>query len=187
MPSAVLFVIGASGSGKTAAVEALTHRKLAGVGLYHFDSIGVPGAAEMRCDFGGGEGWQAHATAVWMKRLESQGRDPELAVLEGQTRPSYIRSALENAMIVASQIVLLDCRAEVRAARLSGPRQQPALANARMDGWAAYLRGQADALGLPVVDTSELSVEAVADMLERAVERLRESARRKSSQRTHDA
>jgi hypothetical protein len=32
-----------------------------------------------------------------------------------------------------------------------------------MDAWAAYLRGQADALQLPVIETSNLSVDAIAD------------------------
>jgi len=71
-------------------------------------------------------------------------------------------------------VVLLDCSPEVRAARLRGPRQQPELATDRMDAWAAYLRGQADALGLDVIDTSELSVEAVADLLGRMTEGLTE-------------
>jgi hypothetical protein len=34
-----------------------------------------------------------------------------------------------------------------------------------MDDWAVYLRGQADALGLSVVDTTQMSVDAVADAL----------------------
>jgi hypothetical protein len=29
-----------------------------------------------------------------------------------------------------------------------------------MDAWAAYLRGQADALGLPIIDTTRASPEA---------------------------
>jgi hypothetical protein len=34
-----------------------------------------------------------------------------------------------------------------------------------MDCWAAYLRGQADALDLPVIDTTEIGIEAAADRL----------------------
>jgi hypothetical protein len=45
-----------------------------------------------------------------------------------------------------------------------------------MDAWAAYLRGQADALGLAVVDTSSRSVEQVADGLQELIEELREVA-----------
>ena len=35
-----------------------------------------------------------------------------------------------------------------------------------MEGWAAYLRGQADALGLPVIETDGLTVEEVAARIE---------------------
>jgi hypothetical protein len=41
-----------------------------------------------------------------------------------------------------------------------------------MDNWAAYLRGQADALGLPVVDTTELTIEEAAEHLQAIVQRL---------------
>jgi hypothetical protein len=42
-----------------------------------------------------------------------------------------------------------------------------------MEAWAAYLRGQADALGLRVLDTSAMSVERVADALAEDVAALR--------------
>jgi hypothetical protein len=42
-----------------------------------------------------------------------------------------------------------------------------------MDAWAVYLRGQADALGLPVVDTTHKSLEAVADVIQDHLDSLR--------------
>src|SRR5438093_1112054 len=54
---------------------------------------------------------------------------------------------------------------EVRHARLVGPRGQPELSNSQMDCWAAYLRGQADALNLPVIDTTDLGIDAAVDAL----------------------
>jgi hypothetical protein len=39
-----------------------------------------------------------------------------------------------------------------------------------MERWAAYLLGQADALALPVIDTSRMSVHDVADALEDQIE-----------------
>lgn len=42
-----------------------------------------------------------------------------------------------------------------------------------MSTWATYLRGQADALELPVVDTTGQSIEAVTRALVVEVERLR--------------
>jgi hypothetical protein len=41
-----------------------------------------------------------------------------------------------------------------------------------MDSWAAYLRGQADALNLAVIDTSLLTVAEAAEQLEQIVLRL---------------
>ena len=34
-----------------------------------------------------------------------------------------------------------------------------------MDGWAAYLRGQADALNVPVIDTTDMGIDTAADAL----------------------
>jgi predicted ATPase len=66
---AYIFVVtGASGVGKTAAVNALNTRRLAGVQCFHFDEIGVPSPAVMERDYGGGEQWQA-----WARRLGSSG------------------------------------------------------------------------------------------------------------------
>jgi len=45
--------------------------------------------------------------------------------------------------------------------------------NPQMDCWAAYLRGQADALHLPVIDTTGEGIEAIADALVVHVERAR--------------
>jgi len=41
-----------------------------------------------------------------------------------------------------------------------------------MNNWAAYLRGQADALHLDVIDTTSLTVTEVAARLETLVRRL---------------
>ena len=54
-------------------------------------------------------------------------------------------------------VLLLDCGTEERRRRLQIDRAQPELANFQMFAWAAYLRGQADALEIPVLDTTTLS------------------------------
>ena len=54
-------------------------------------------------------------------------------------------------------VVLVDCAYDERNERLRGPRGQPELATMQMDCWAAYLRGQTDALDLPVIDTTAVS------------------------------
>ena len=158
----ILFVIGASGVGKTTAVETLAERGLADVACFHFDSIGVPTLEEMSRAFGSTERWQEATTHEWIARLK--GRSERFLILEGQTRPSFILAGLAGTRDTAG-IVLLDCTPAVRSQRLRSERQQPELDTSQMNQWAAYLRGQADALHLPVIDTTLLTANHVADEL----------------------
>jgi len=167
----ILVVTGASGSGKTATVRALEARALSGVRCYYFDAVGVP-SAEYRGS-GGPEGWQAVTTNEWMRRLVADPDGADVYVLDGQTRPSFVRGAVEGNRRAFVRIVLLDCAPAVRHARLVGPRGQPELSSARMDCWAAYLRGQADALNLPIIDTTDLGIDAAVDALVVYVEQVR--------------
>ena len=171
----ILVVTGASGAGKTATVRALDARGIPGVRCFYFDSIGVPTAEVMERDYGGGEQWQASATGEWLTRLGGLPDSIRLAVLDGQTRPSFVFGAAARAAPRVVHVALLECSSDVRGARLRGPRQQPELADARMDQWAAYLRGQADAYDLAVIDTTSLTVRQAADQLEELVRRLIEA------------
>ncbi|MEO5815611.1 MAG: hypothetical protein ABIT20_10060 [Gemmatimonadaceae bacterium] len=131
----------------------------------------MPSAEVMQAEFGGGEKWQAVATTEWVRRLGELPEETRVAILDGQTRPSFVFAAA-TASRRAVHVVLLDCDPETRATRLRGPRGQPELATAQMDAWAAYLRAQADALQVPVIDTSSLSVDEAADKLANIVRRL---------------
>lgn len=166
MPPAILFVIGASGAGKTAAVRAIDARRIPLVRCHYFDSIGVPTPEVMEREWGGGERWQEAMTKQWIDRLAANADGAALAVLDGQTRPAFIQPYLSQAGVRDARILLLDCAASVRNARLRGSRGQPELATERMDAWAGYLRDQAAALGLRIIDTSRFSVEQVAATLE---------------------
>lgn len=154
-PPAIFFVTGASGSGKTTLLARLAQQaELPGASYHFFDSIGVPSSEVMRRDFGGSERWQEDATHRWIARLLEI---PEpLAIIEGSTRPQFILAAFQRAKVVGSGVLLLDCSPEERRRRLQIDREQPELASFHMFAWAAYLRGQADALGLPVLDTTAL-------------------------------
>jgi len=165
MTVTIVVVTGASGAGKTAAVSALDARALPGVRCYYFDSIGIPSNEEMKRDFGSGENWQAIKTEQWLSLLAGDPDRAEVYILDGQTRPSFIRSAATRLGLDHVHIVLLDCAPGVRHTRLVKGREQPELVNSQMDCWAAYLRGQADALDLPVIDTTSLGIDDVADAL----------------------
>ena len=161
----IVVVTGASGVGKTTLVHALDEQHLPGVRCYYFDSVGVPEPAEMRGAFGSGEAWQAATTERWIAHLAQNPDGAQVIVLEGQIRPSEIAAAFGRHGVTRGRIVLIDCSHEVREARLRGERGQPDLASPRMAAWAAYLRGQADALDLPIVDTSALTVAEATQIL----------------------
>ena len=160
----LVVLVGASGAGKTTVAEALSNRAPWRGHTHYFDSIGVPSSDEMAAKHGGGEGWQEWATREWIDRLATADGSPQL--LEGQTRPTFILRAAERHTDLEVRIVLLDCSAEVRRQRLADLRGAPELASPQMDSWAAYLAGQAHALGLPVIDTSASTPAQVAREVE---------------------
>lgn len=172
---AILAIVGASGAGKTTVTHMLTQRCLPAVGCYHFDSIGVPSPEVMHREFGDPENWQAAMTDRWIERLAANEDRVDVAVLEGQTRPSFLNAAFVRCGVQRTAIVLLDCSPDARSARLRGPRAQSELATPRMDSWAVYLRGQADALGIAVYDTTCMEPATVADALTTHIEMLRRS------------
>jgi energy-coupling factor transporter ATP-binding protein EcfA2 len=176
-PPAVLVVVGASGVGKTTLVSHLAALALPEVGCYHFDTIGLPAEAEITIRFGGGEAFQAWALGQWIARFVRNEDRVRVAVLDAQVRPSTVRETLAQHGIARGGAVLVDCATTDRHARLRGPRGQPELVNAQMDAWAACLRGQADALGIPIVDTTGASLETTVMMLREYVSALLEPER----------
>jgi energy-coupling factor transporter ATP-binding protein EcfA2 len=164
MTPALLVVTGASGAGKTTLVRAIEGTR-PGVSCYYFDSIGVPSLEEMTLQFGGPEAWQRVMTEQWIHRLAANPDGARLVILDAQTRPSFVVAAFDSAGVRSGRILLVDCSPEARRARLTESRAQPELAGSRMDAWAAYLRGQADALGLAVLDTTSRSIPAATELL----------------------
>ena len=159
----IVVVTGASGAGKTTAVHILAARALPGIRCFYLDSIGVPTLEQMEADYGGSEQWQAWATTMWLRQLDGLDEAVRVAVLDGQTRPSFVAAAAGD-LGRRVHTVLFHCDRIERERRLQA-RGQPELATADMANWSTYLRGEADALGLPVVDTSRLTPEAAADRL----------------------
>jgi hypothetical protein len=60
----LVWLVGASGVGKTTVAEVLERRLPWTGNTYFFDSIGVPSPEEMDRRFGGGDGWQQWALGL---------------------------------------------------------------------------------------------------------------------------
>jgi energy-coupling factor transporter ATP-binding protein EcfA2 len=166
--AAILVLTGASGAGKTTLLRAVEAMEMPAVACFQCDTIYHSLPEEVRAD---GEAAQDALLDHWAKHaLERPGI--ELAVLETQIRPHKAQAMLRRLGVAVQQVVLVECEQTEREARLRGPRTQPELANPQMENWAAYLRGQADALGLEIINTSDMPIAAVAARLRCIVESL---------------
>jgi dephospho-CoA kinase len=154
----LLILTGASGSGKTEIVEYLKTASSLPIQYFHFDSVGVPTREEMVSQYGSGELWQLAMTKQWISEIKNVHLKQTHVVLEGQMRISYIIEALKENKLSHAKMILIDCTSPVRKARLIENRNQPELATEEMMNWASYLRSEAEAYEVPVLDTSELSV-----------------------------
>ena len=147
---AILVLTGPSGSGKTTLLRALEAIEIPGVACFQCDTIYHDLPSEVRSD---GAAAQDAILEHWAKHALDQSA-LELAVLDTQIRPQKALAMLRRLGIAVYRVVLVECEQDEREARLCGPRAQPELANPQMENWAAYMRGQADALGLDSINTT---------------------------------
>lgn len=167
---AVIVLTGASGAGKTTLIK-------------HLSQLAIDGVEGINCDHvqleitpsGDGSDYQAAILKYWIDRLMADAKQIDIAVLDTQIRPHRAKKELQQMGIINNEIVLIDCDMAVRNARLRKERNQPGLASVQMDCWAAYLRGQADALELPIIDTSQNSIENSLKLLMLSIEKLQNS------------
>jgi len=168
--NALYFITGSSGSGKTTLLNRVMANEEPGLNLVHLDDLGVPSIEEMDEVYGGPEGWQAHLIREWVIRAVRQD-PPGLMIVEGQARPQVILEAAREVGLAHLHITLIDCSHKARRGRLNVDRGQPELDHLDTYAWAAYLRGQADALGLEIIDTTDVSPEEGARQLAESIRR----------------
>ena len=102
-------------------------------------------------------------TKKWVKKMgESLTTKP--AILDGQTRPSFIEEACKENGVKSYEVILFDCNDEVRNQRLVN-RGHPELANDRMTNWAKYLREESLSRNYKIVDNTNLTEEESKEML----------------------
>lgn len=101
----------------------------------------------------------------WFSKAVSDTK--AITILDGSKRPTDIQAVATQRGIAQLKIVLVDCDHTERKRRLTKEKFQPELDVLDIYAWAAYLRGQADALGLEIIDTTHASVgESSARLLE---------------------
>ena len=164
--SAAYILIGSSGSGKTTLLRRVVRDFFPDLVYAHFDDFPAPSREEVERN-GGTEQWQTYNAYEWIRRTAEA--NTQLTVLDAQARPSVLQRAASKYALPALHITLLDCGHEERRRRLL--QRSPELDQLDTYAWAAYLRGQADALGLEIIDTTSSSLEVNTKELARSIER----------------
>jgi energy-coupling factor transporter ATP-binding protein EcfA2 len=155
---ALYFITGSSGSGKTTLLKGINKTIYPNLQIYYSDEFGVPSTEEMTINFGNPEQWQAHNIHQLIMKTDHLTEE-NLAVFDIQARPTVIFDEANRAGVYPIHITLIECSHEERRKRLIEFRTQPELDSLDMYAWASYLRGQADALKLEIIDTTNQSVE----------------------------
>jgi dephospho-CoA kinase len=124
----IYFIIGASGSGKTAALKGL-QTTLNNYIIYDFDDIGVPENADKK--------WRQQSTEEWFKRLTADTVSINSCLL-GQMVPGEILASPSVNKIKNINIILLECQDLIRIERLKNRSTYGA--NQHTLNWASWLR-----------------------------------------------
>lgn len=153
--AALYFLTGSLASGKTTLLKRVVADHYPDLWTGHVDAVGSPGR---------GVEWVALAA-------NPVASASPLLVVDGQERPHVMLQAARDAGLRHFHITLIDCGHEERRRRLLEERRQPEYDTRDTYAWAAYLRGQADALGLEVIDTTGKELSASTTELADSIQR----------------
>lgn len=159
------FLIGASGVGKTTASSLLENKRKDIRFIYPDKESIVPSKEEMIKQFGSVENWQKHKTVERVKRIKDEFLNSQPVLIDTQSRFEFIKEACKENHINNLQVILFDCEDSTRNERLN-KRGQPHLINQDMDNWAKFLREDCKKNNCTVIDTTNLAINEMADILE---------------------
>ena len=167
----IIWLTGASGVGKTTLLQNLKEKYTGNTAweFLHFDSIGVPSNEEMVKEYGSGENWQRAKTFEWIERMVNGYSNKEMVVMDGQSNMEFIKAGFEKQNFTNYKIILLNCEQDIMIKRLIGERQQAWLASEDMKNWLKFLRNQAQALNISIIDTSKITPLELVSQFEKLV------------------
>jgi GTPase SAR1 family protein len=165
----IFFITGASGVGKTTLLEQFKQKYAhKNWGFLHFDSIGVPEASSMVKEYGSQAAWQEAMTMNWIESLIHK-YNFDCIFFEGQVNLNFIKQGFVRHNFTNYKIILVDAAEEEMAYRLTHQRLQPDLLNDDMKNWLKFLRQQAQAQNVPIIDTTGKSSEVVLAEFEKII------------------
>ncbi len=164
----LIFVMGASGSGKTFALKKIEKETSDQYAICHFDSLGIPSEKEVREKWNGWDTWVKMRVNEWMEIILKNYLNNKITILDGQFRPELIEEVCKRNGISDYKVILIDCSDTERKKRLL-KRGQPELANETLPIWAKFLREEYAKRGFTIIDNTSLSEEEGVSVLKRTL------------------
>jgi dephospho-CoA kinase len=167
----LIFILGASGSGKTTNVKNIESKYPNKYHFGYFDQPKVPFEQEVKEKYGSWENWGIERTNEWIKKIKEDYIKNRVTIFDVHTKPENIEDACTNFDITNYVVILLDCADEERKKRLI-ERGQSHLINDSLLKWAQFLRNEAINKNFIIIDNTALTVEEGLKKFEDKVEEL---------------
>ncbi|MBX4209570.1 AAA family ATPase [Candidatus Parcubacteria bacterium] len=164
MSNKVFFIIGASGSGKTMAMEGIEKRLPKAFNYCYYDSLGTPTDEEVYRDYGSWDEWHKHLTGIWVEKIKKDLISKKHTIIDGQIRPDFIEEACGRHRIDSYEVILLECSLEERKRRLI-ERGVPHVINPTLDPWVRYLHDESAKREYLIIDNTNLRPEETQEIL----------------------
>jgi len=167
----LIFILGASGSGKTSNVKNIESKNSDKYFFAYFDQQGVPSEKEVIERYGDWEKWGIQRINEWINKIKEDYIENRVTIFDVQNKPENIENVCKEFGISNYNVILLDCSDNERKSRLM-QRNQPHLINDSLFIWAQFLRDEASLKGYTIIDNTDLSMEEGFKKIEEKVKEL---------------
>lgn len=154
----LIFILGASGSGKTSNVRNIESKYQDKYHFAYFDQLGVPPEKEVIEKYGGWEKWGLQRLKELIEKIKKDYIQNRVTIFDVQNKPENIEDVCKEFGISNYVVILLDCSDEERKNRLV-QRNQSHLITDSLITWAQFLRDESTHRGYTIIDNTGLTVE----------------------------